>query len=83
MEFIPANVGDLESDEARIRAQRQFFYASKEASHLDGLKKLKQKFNRVTVLVLKHVDAQINLDLSPSISKVRPNQETGAAGSQI
>jgi hypothetical protein len=24
---------------------------------------LKQKFNRATVLVLKHVDAQINLDL--------------------
>jgi hypothetical protein len=38
-------------------------YVSKEAAHLKGLKKLKQKFNRTTVLVLKHVDAQINLNL--------------------
>ena len=68
MEFIPTNVGDVESDEdkrARIRAQAlaDKSYASKEAAHLEGLKKLKQKINRATVLVLKHVDAQINLDL--------------------
>ncbi len=50
---------------ARIRAQTlaDKSYASKEATHLDGIKKLKQKFMRATVLVLKHVDAQINLDL--------------------
>jgi hypothetical protein len=68
LEFIPTNIGDVESDEdkrARIRAQAlaNKYYASKEAAHLDGLKKLKQKFNRATVLVLKHVDAQIYLDL--------------------
>jgi hypothetical protein len=49
LEFIPTNVRDLESDEdkrARIRAQTlaDKSYASKEAAHLDGLKKLKQKF---------------------------------------
>ncbi len=69
LEFIPpTNVGDLELDEerrARIRAQTlaDKSYASREAAYLDGLKKLKQKFNRAMVLVLKHVDAQINLDL--------------------
>ena len=51
LEFIPTNVGDVESDEdkrARIRAQAlaDKSYASKEAAHLEGLKKLKQKFNR-------------------------------------
>ena len=50
LEFIPTNVGDVESDEdkrARIRAQAlaDKSYTSKEAAHLDGLKKLKQKFN--------------------------------------
>jgi hypothetical protein len=68
LEFIPLNAGDVESDEerrARIRAQTfaDKSYASREAAYLDGLKKLKQKFNRAMVLVLKHVDAQINLDL--------------------
>ena len=64
LEFIPTNVGDVESDEER-RAQTlaDKSYASREAAYLDGLKKLKQKFNRAIVLVLKHVDAQINLDL--------------------
>ena len=46
LEFIPTtNVGDVGSDEdkrARIRAQAlaDKSYASKEAAHLDGLKKL-------------------------------------------
>jgi hypothetical protein len=83
LEFIPTNVGDQESEEekrARIRAQSHAdkSYASKEAAHLEGLKKLKQKFNRAIVLVLKHAD-QLG---SPSISQVRSNQETGA-GSKI
>jgi hypothetical protein len=44
LEFIPTNVGDVESDEdkrARIRAQAlaEKSYASKEATHLEGLKK--------------------------------------------
>ena len=56
LEFIPTNVGDLESDEdkrARIRAQAlaDKSYASREAAYLDGLKKLKQKFNRANVLM--------------------------------
>jgi hypothetical protein len=77
LEFIATNVGDVESDEdkrARIRAQAlaDKSYASKEAAHLEGLKKLKQKFNRATVLVLKHVDAQINLDLHQLFLKSDP-----------
>ena len=62
LEFIPTNVGDQETEEekrARNRAQSlaDKSYASKEAAHLEGLKKLIQKFNRAIVLVLKHVDA--------------------------
>ena len=75
------NVGDVESDEERRASRAQTLadksYASREAAHLEGLKKLKQKFNRATVLVLKHVDAQINLDLhqflkSDPIKKLEP-----------
>ena len=61
-EFIPTNVGDVgSSDEdkrARTRAQAlaDKSYASKKAARLDGLKKILQKFNRATVLVLKHID---------------------------
>ena len=77
-EFIPMNVGDQESEEekrARTRAQSlaDKSYASKEAAHLEGLKKLKQKFNRAIVLVLKHVDRCADQLGSPSISQVRSN----------
>ncbi len=93
LEFISTNVGDLESDEdkrARIRAQAlaDKSYASKDAAHLDGLKKLNQKFNRATVLVLKHVDAQINLDLhqflkSDPIKKLEPEAKYKSLRSAI
>ena len=69
LELIPSNVRDVESDEdkrARIRAQAladKSYTSKEESARLDGLKKLKQKFNRATVLVLKHVDVQINLYL--------------------
>jgi hypothetical protein len=83
LEFIPANVVVLESAEEEKRARNRAqsladkSYASKEASYLEGLKKLKQKFSRAAVLVLKHVDAQINLDLhqflkSDPIKKLEP-----------
>ena len=66
--FEPANLGDVETkEEQRARARCQALadksYAGKEAQHLDGIKKLASKFNRATVLVLKHVDALINLDM--------------------
>ena len=66
--FEPANPGDVETEEAkRSRARCQALadksYAVKEAQHLDGIKKLASKFNRATALVLKHVDALINLDM--------------------
>jgi len=68
LQFEPANPGDVESEEAkRSRARCQALadksYAGREAQYLDGIKKLAQKFNRATVLVLKHVDALINLDM--------------------
>jgi len=73
LEFILTNVEEsVEDKRARIRAQilADKSYASKEAAHLNGLKKLKQNSNRATRLMLKHVDAKINLDGSPSISQV-------------
>ena len=68
LEFTPENVGDVESEDAkraRVRAQAlaDKSYASRESQYFDGIKKLAQKFNRATVLLLKHVDALINLDL--------------------
>ena len=68
MEYEPDHDGLDETEEewrARSRAQTiaDKSYAGKEASHLSGLTKLKQKFNRATLLVLKYVDQQINLDL--------------------
>ena len=68
LQFEPANIGDVETKEeqrsrARCQALADKSYAGKEAQHLDGIKKLASKFNRATVLVLKHVDALINLDM--------------------
>ena len=68
LEFTPENVGDVESEDAkraRVRAQAlaDKSYASRESQYFEGIKKLAQKFNRATVLLLKHVDALINLDL--------------------
>ena len=68
LEFEPEYVGiDETEEERRARARAQSLadksYASKDASHQEGLRKLKQKFNRATLLILKYVDQQINLDL--------------------
>ena len=73
IEFVPENPGDVESDEARrARARGQALadksYASRESNYLEGIKKLAAKFNRATVLVLKHVDALINLDMHQFLS---------------
>jgi len=67
-EFEPANPGDVETEEAKAaRKRRQGIedksYSNLQAQHLEGVKKLASKFNRATVLVLKHVDALINLDM--------------------
>ena len=67
-EFEPANPGDVETEEAKAaRKRRQGIedksYSTMQAQHLEGVKKLASKFNRATVLVLKHVDALINLDM--------------------
>ena len=54
LELIPSNIRDVESDEdkrARIRAQAfadKSYACKEESARLDGLKKLKQKFNRAT-----------------------------------
>ncbi len=60
--------GEVESKEAkRVRERAQTLadksYAAREAQHFDGINKLAAKFNRANVLVLKHTDALINLDM--------------------
>jgi len=66
--FEPANPGDVETEEAKsARKRRQAIedksYSTMLSHHLEGVKKLASKFNRATVLMLKHVDALINLDM--------------------
>ena len=68
LQFEPQVPGEVESDEAkRARARGQALadksYAGREAQYFYGIKKLAAKFNRATVLVLKHTDALINLDM--------------------
>ena len=69
LQFEPQTQGEVESEDARrVRERRQQIladksYAAREAQHFDGIKKLAQKFNRATMLVLKHADALINLDM--------------------
>jgi hypothetical protein len=68
LEYEPANPADVETEDekaARKRAQSLLdkSYAAREASHLEGMRKLSQKYGRAIVIVLKHVSAAINLDL--------------------
>ncbi len=69
LQFEPQTPGEVESEEAkRARERGQSLadnksYAGREAQYSDGIKKLAAKFNRATVLVLKHTDAHINLDM--------------------
>ena len=51
-------------------------YAAREAQFFDGIKKLAQKFNRATVLVLKHTDAPINLDMHQFLNSDPIDPET-------
>ena len=68
LRFEPQTQEEVESEDARrVRERAQTLadksYTAREAQHFDGIKKLAQKFNRATVLVLKHTDAHINLDM--------------------
>jgi hypothetical protein len=68
LRFEPQTQGEVEFEDARrVRERAQTLadksYPAREAQHFDGIKKLAQKFNRATVLVLKHTDAHINLDM--------------------
>ena len=76
LQFEPQTPGEVESEEAkRARARGQSLanksYAGREAQYFDGIKKLAVKFNRATVLVLKHTDALlINLDMHQFLNSV-------------
>ena len=65
LQFEPQTPGEVESEESkRARARGQSLadksYAGREAQYFDGIA---AKFSRPTVLVLKHIDALINLDM--------------------
>jgi hypothetical protein len=68
LQFQPQTPGEVESEESqRARARGQSLadksYAGRETQYFDGIKKLAAKFSRATVLVLKHTDALINLEM--------------------
>jgi hypothetical protein len=68
LQFEPQTPGEEESEESkRARARGQSLadksYAGREAQYFDRIKKLAAKFSRATVLVLKHTDTLINLDM--------------------
>ena len=68
LQFEPQTPGEVELEEAkRARMRGQSLadksYAGREAQYFDGIKKLAAKFNRAIVLVLKHTDALLNLDM--------------------
>jgi hypothetical protein len=68
LQFEPQTPGEVESEEAkRARTRRQSLadksYAGRGAQYFNGIKNLAAKFNRATVLVLKHNHALINLDM--------------------
>ena len=74
LQFEPQTPGEVESEEAkRARTRGQSLadksYAGREAQYFDGIKKLAAKFNRATVLVLKHTDALIT-----SVPQLGPDQ---------
>ena len=74
LQFKPQTLGEVDSEEAkRARTRGQSLadksYAGREAQYFDGINKLAAKFNRATVLVLKHTDALIT-----SVPQLGPDQ---------
>jgi hypothetical protein len=68
LQFEPQTPGEEESEESKRARQRgqslaDKSYAGRKAQYFDRIKKLSAKFSRATVLVLKHTDALINLDM--------------------
>ena len=52
-----------QSGRGRKDNHSQTSLTQREAQYFDGIKELAAKFSRATVLVLKHIDALINLDM--------------------
>ena len=68
LQFEPQTLGQVESEDARRARERgqslaDKSYAAREAQYFDGIKKLAAKFIRATVLLLKHTDVLIKLDM--------------------
>ena len=81
LQFEPQTPGEEESEEskrARLRGQAiaDKSYAGREAQYFDGIKRLSAKFSRATVLVLKHTDALINLDMHQFSSRTQSSALT-------
>ena len=84
LQFEPQTPGEVELEEAkrartRVQSLTDKSYTGREAQYFDEIKKLAAKFNRATVLVLKHTDALINLDMHQFLNSdpiKRLDQET-------
>ena len=88
LQFEPQTPGEEESEESkRARARGQSLAdkssAGREAQYFDGIKKLAAKFSRATVLVLKHTDALINLDLHQFLKSDPKPSTAGFASTSV
>ena len=68
LQFIPANLGDVETEEQKNEKKRgqqlaDKPYASRESQYFDGINRLASKFGKAALLLLKYVDTTIHDDL--------------------
>ena len=68
LQFIPANVGDVETEEQKNERKRgqqlaDKSYASRESQYFDGINRLASRFGKASLLLLKYVDSTIHDDL--------------------
>ena len=85
LRFEPQTQGEVEFEDARrVRERAQTLadksYPAREAQHFDGIKKLAQKFNRATVLVLKHTDALTCINSSTLTRSTASTPKPSTAG---
>ena len=68
LQFRPANVGDVETEEQKNERKRgqqlaDKSYANRESQYFDGINRLASKFGRASLLLLKYLDTTIHDDL--------------------
>ena len=68
LQFTPANLGDVETEEQKYERKRgqqlaDKSYASRESQYFDGINRLASRFGKASLLLLKYVDTTIHDDL--------------------